>query len=180
MAKSKERTASSESDLKSSVEISGPGEVGPKPNLEIVPPPVMPTSGEQTTSGNLDGLNMRSPRFWLAAGAVILILVAILVTISYLVGNKKKPGPNQQQQQPAHRQFPDLSAVDHGAQHPIEIASEAALVCIDEILGRQFEELGPKPGAMLPRKKRFEFRAEHQDGHSAADLSDGGDQWLGG
>lgn len=93
------KVATQSASTNESGETLSPGEVQPKPNLKTVPPPVMPTSGEQTTSGNLDGLGMRSPRFWLAAGAIILILVAILVTISYLAGNKKIPatGPNQQQ-----------------------------------------------------------------------------------
>lgn len=88
MADKKVATQSVSSDK--SGETLTPGEVQPKPNPETLPPPVVPTSGEQTTSGNLDGLNMRSPRFWLAAGAVLLILVAVLVTISYLAGNKQK------------------------------------------------------------------------------------------
>src|SRR3989344_5293083 len=76
-------------------------DAGLKQDTAVTESSVLGDAKNQSLSASPDTLSMRSPRFWLAAGAVILILVAILVTISYLVGNKKKPGPNQQQQQPA-------------------------------------------------------------------------------
>lgn len=60
--------------------------------FEISSAPNNPAPGGQASVDNHDdGLNMRSPKFWLAAGAIILVLFAVFLTASYLQNKRKSP-----------------------------------------------------------------------------------------
>lgn len=79
------------------VEISAPDSFkGTKPVPKISTAANNPMPEAQDLEDN-EGLDMRSGKFWMAACAIILILVAVFATASYLIGNKKNAAqaPNQ-------------------------------------------------------------------------------------
>ena len=71
---------------------------------------------------------------------------------------------DQQEQQPAHGQFADLSAVDHRPKHAVDRPARIAIgVFARQQVGWKVDQLGPKIIAVLPRPERLQFRGKSQD-----------------